>query len=544
MLSPTGEKRSISNGHYPSINIVSDSTSPPAKKSTHNTDNSNTTTQDKPSSLSSKLDWVAVDGLRGVCCTFVIFFHVMMYWGQVIDQQTGYSILYKWPMKALQSGPMGPEIFFLLTGIWATLQLVPLLEKAVPSSSSSYRRQKGELDGKTTTETITTYYRKRLLYKLLPPYFTTMLLIAFTIPHDHENIPPLLVNNHNTVFEYCHLSLPLNFVFLNNFFGFGGCGTQYWSLAAQIHFYLCFPLLLVALKPKKQGFRRRLAITLTVCIAAVTAVRLALALIFNMKLPLLAWPHSDASPHMLAHLVDYFHWIYFPTTQRLISFLVGSLFALYTISPGGMMKSRLYKPPFAAALASISVLAVYWYLCIRSTRIWGYHQHDNNDDNNLYDAVYIALAHHGSPLASLTALALVVLIATHSTDGSGRGMIIGSILASMLKLPMMKKLSDLSYHMYLLHMPVAYWLEAALLRYVPFYYLRTARGTTTTATTTSTALSVAAEEYPLLTFAVMGVSVYVVTLMAALGHQAYHSWMNTVIGRMFGRREIGEKKHK
>jgi len=208
------------------------------------------------------------------------------------------------------------------------------------------------------------------------------------------------------------------------------------------------------------------------------------------------------------------------------------------------MKSRLYKPPFAAALASISVLAVYWYLCIRSTRIWGYHQHDNNDDNNLYDAMYIALAHHGSPLASLTALALVVLIATHSTDGSGRGMIIGSILASMLKLPMMKKLSDLSYHMYLLHMPVAYWLEAALLRYVPFYYLRTARGTTTTATTTSTALSVAAEEYPLLTFAVMGVSVYVVTLMAALGHQAYHSWMNTVIGRMFGRREIGEKKHK
>jgi peptidoglycan/LPS O-acetylase OafA/YrhL len=518
-------------------------------KGIHNDDDDDgiITAQDKQSS-SFKLDWVAVDGLRGLCCAFVIFFHVMMYWGQVIDQQTGYSILYKWPMKALQSGPMGPEIFFLLTGIWVTLQLVPLLEKAMPCSPFS-KRQKGELGGNTSTETITIYYRKRLLYKLLPPYFTTMLLIAFTIPH--ENIPPPLVKNHNTVFEYCHLSLPLNFVSLNNFIGFGGCGTQYWSLAAQIHFYLCFPLLLVVLKPKKQGFRRRLAITLILCIAAVTAVRLSLALSFNMKLPFLAWPHSDASPHMLAHLVDYFHWIYFPTTQRLISFLVGSLFALYTISPGGMMKSRLYKPPFAAALASISVLAVYWYLCIRSTRIWGYHQHDNNDDNNLYDAIYIALAHHGSPLASLTALALVVLIATHGTDGSGRGMIIGSILASMLKLPMMKKLSHLSYHMYLLHMPVAYWLEAALLRFVPFYSLKTARSTTptptptpTSSTTTTTALSVAAEKYPLLTFAAMGASVYVLTLMAAVGHQAYHSWMNTVIGRMFGRREEGEKKHK
>ena len=69
---------------------------------------------------------------------------------------------------------------------------------------------------------------------MLPSYATTIALIALTINHT-KTAPPALTPVHNTVFEYCSVSLPLNFLFLNNMVGFGGCGVvrSFFSVALE-----------------------------------------------------------------------------------------------------------------------------------------------------------------------------------------------------------------------------------------------------------------------------------------------------------------------
>jgi hypothetical protein len=53
-------------------------------------------------------------------------------------------------------------------------------------------------------------------------------LIQQLITPPHSLPSPSSRHNHDQVFGYCHLSWPLNFVFLNNAVGFGGCGTVRW----------------------------------------------------------------------------------------------------------------------------------------------------------------------------------------------------------------------------------------------------------------------------------------------------------------------------
>ena len=59
---------------------------------------------------------------------------------------------------------------------------------------------------------------------MLPAYITAIALVVFTVDHSKE-APAILSRNHDTVFEYCLESLPLNFVLMNNLIGFGGCGV-------------------------------------------------------------------------------------------------------------------------------------------------------------------------------------------------------------------------------------------------------------------------------------------------------------------------------
>jgi hypothetical protein len=59
---------------------------------------------------------------------------------------------------------------------------------------------------------------------VLPAYGTALALVAFGVNHN-KDAPSALQRNHDTVFEYCIESLPLNFVLMNNLIGFGGCGA-------------------------------------------------------------------------------------------------------------------------------------------------------------------------------------------------------------------------------------------------------------------------------------------------------------------------------
>jgi peptidoglycan/LPS O-acetylase OafA/YrhL len=46
-----------------------------------------------------------------------------------------------------------------------------------------------------------------------------------------------------------------NYLFQNNHLSNGGCYNITWTLAAQMHFYILFPLVLVVLQPHAPGFK-------------------------------------------------------------------------------------------------------------------------------------------------------------------------------------------------------------------------------------------------------------------------------------------------
>lgn len=64
----------------------------------------------------------------------------------------------------------------------------------------------------------------------------------------------------------------------------------------QAQFYLGFPLLLLLLRPGQRGLFRRLGVTAALVIAAVTAYRAAIALQFELPVPVFG-PLDD--PRML-----------------------------------------------------------------------------------------------------------------------------------------------------------------------------------------------------------------------------------------------------
>lgn len=405
-----------------------------------------------------------MDGLRGLWCAYIIFYHIVMYWGQLHQEpHRGYSLF---PLKLVQYAPLGPEFFFLMTGAWATLQLMPEMEK-----NSSFQ--------------LCLYYKRRVL-KLIPPYFSTMVLIALFIEHRPDKLHPSLKANHNTVFEYCHLTLPLNFLLMNNFVGFGGCGTQYWSLSAQMHFYIVFPLFLLALKPRCAGFRGRVAKALLCCIGAVSLLRWLLSSTMDMKMPFMAWPDPNASTQALEPLINYYHWMYFPTPTRLITFSVGSLLGVVCADKRGV--DWLVRNKHTVYMCSILMLLVFGVTVV-PRNVWGPTPEGNQ-------SLFLAWGHHGSLLAALTTLAMVLPILV------GKNRILHSSLV--------RRLASLSYSMYLLHMPVMYWIEAFL---VP-------RGL----------LQWLVARAPVSTYFAMSTAVYGATVVAAAMHVRVHSkWIDKIL---------------
>ncbi len=136
---------------------------------------------------SSLYDFAALDGLRVVACLSVICFHSLLYWGTLLDINDGekvrifaifmfltsqyvlwqfsktrnflfsrrrFQLLNRVPVLRLAVfGNAGVDIFLVLTGLWATWQLVPAMETACAKGA-------GAEDGKNSAwPAVKEYYR-------------------------------------------------------------------------------------------------------------------------------------------------------------------------------------------------------------------------------------------------------------------------------------------------------------------------------------------------------------------------------------------------
>lgn len=246
-----------------------------------------------------------LDHLRALAITMVLFYHYRMF-------QHG-----SWIDKTMGFGWAGVDLFFVLSGY---LIATPLFARMVKGKSFS----------------VPEFYIKRF-FRIIPLYLF-LLAIYFLIPafHEREALPPL----------WKFLTFTQNFGFdIKN----GGTFSHVWSLCVEEHFYLFFPLILLALvRPKnwKKGW-----------------MLLLILFLFGFIVRYISWHYFVAPRHGQDDFwVRWYQFVYYPTYNRLDGLLVGvTIAALFNFKPA--FCARLTQKGHIILLLGLLTLTGAWFLC-------------------------------------------------------------------------------------------------------------------------------------------------------------------------------------
>lgn len=246
-----------------------------------------------------------LDHLRAIAIMMVLFYHYRMFqhphW---LDESIGF-------------GWTGVDLFFVLSGY---LISSPLFVNIAAQKQIS----------------LPDFFIKRF-FRIIPAYLA-LLIIYFLIPafREKEALPPL----------WKFLTFTQNFHFdIKNF----GTFSHVWSLCVEEHFYLFFPLVLVALihfKAVKKGAPVLLAV-----------------FIFGFLARLYSWyilisPEAGQSTFG----ITWYKYMYYPTYNRLDGLLAGiAIAALFAFRPA--VKERITKHGNIILLMGILVLTSAVYFC-------------------------------------------------------------------------------------------------------------------------------------------------------------------------------------
>ena len=198
-----------------------------------------------------------LDGLRLFACLWVVAFHSIDVAGvsaPTVQRSSaviaGETLKFErsWWLQPLQSGDMGVDVFFVLSGFLIAYILW------------------SEFD-RTSRIRYGTFLLRRWL-RLMPVYCIAMLYV-FVMPYDGP-----------VVREECRSTWWMNLLLLNNFLGKGvlhGCFGHGWSVAMEYQFYIVSPLIVVLARHERLHRRRRgwvLLVALSLLSVAIRAILL------------------------------------------------------------------------------------------------------------------------------------------------------------------------------------------------------------------------------------------------------------------------------
>lgn len=247
-----------------------------------------------------------LDHLRALAITMVLFYHYRMFQHP------------EWLDKSMHFGWTGVDLFFVLSGYLISSQL---FSKMSAGKEISF----GE------------FFIKRF-FRIIPAYLA-VLTIYFLIPsfHERESLPPL----------WKFFTFTQNFGFdIKNF----GTFSHVWSLCVEEHFYLFFPLVLIALihfKAERKGI-----------------LLLFILFVLGFAARLYSW-YSYIVPHAGNddYWITWYKFMYYPTYNRLDGLLAGvSIAALFEFKP--LVKERITKYGNAIFITSLLVLTGAYFLCL------------------------------------------------------------------------------------------------------------------------------------------------------------------------------------
>lgn len=305
-----------------------------------------------------------LDSLRGIAILAVVFYHGL-FWSSNLVGLTGLSRLV---VNATRFGWLGVNLFFVLSGFLIT----GILE-----------------DSKDSPHFFRRFYIRRAL-RILPAYYGLLLILAF-VPSQHG---PYLI---------------LSFFYLSNLapiFHIADTYPMLWSLAAEEHFYLVWPLLVCFLP-------RRTLMWVAFGLFVATAVLRGM------------WFHDP--------LPQGFHGFTWLVAD---GFAVGAMLALVVRDPWCTRKRLALAAGFCAAIAVIALIAASPFGILTRFRFVG--------------AVFMLSA---ANLVFAGAMGLALLAAT----GRWQKALHISVLAFF---------GDISYGLYLIHWLIFMAYDAVVARYL------------------------------------------------------------------------------
>ena len=224
-----------------------------------------------------------------------------------------------------------------LFGLCGYFAATELLSKLAASSSAGRPW--------TSFRVVMGYYVRRFL-RLVPLHWCAIFLtwVVFTRHYATSDPEPVSQFWHSARdFWWSRGSCPSdgswmlhNLAFLNNYQTFGGCYAVTWSNAAQVQFYVIFPLVLLALRPQTAGFRRRICITAAVVVLLNILLKMcAYEYIPSVSLPVAIFGAvgSEAGEGSMTDMISNYGETYFSTHARMGQFAVGVILAVAHRSP-------------------------------------------------------------------------------------------------------------------------------------------------------------------------------------------------------------------
>jgi peptidoglycan/LPS O-acetylase OafA/YrhL len=175
---------------------------------------------DNRSSSIPFIHYPVLDSLRGVAVLWVLWHHTFQFFDIVNETPI-------WLARIAELGFLGVDVFFVLSGFLISGILFPDLDTGV-----RLRR----------------FYIRRF-FRIIPTYFLVVvvgIVLSVTMP---DNPIPFVKADHTS---------PFSFLFLSNYLPITPILAHTWSLAVEEHFYVCYPLMLVALiaTTNRLGMRR------------------------------------------------------------------------------------------------------------------------------------------------------------------------------------------------------------------------------------------------------------------------------------------------
>ena len=113
---------------------------------------------------------------------------------------------------------------------------------------------------------------------------------------------------------------------------------------SQVQFYVALPLLLLLLRPRAAGLRKRLALAAAAIIAGVTAYRAAIALRFQLPVPVFGPLDSPEMLRLMTHTLRVSYYSLLPRLSHLSFGMLGAC-ALPGEASGSWLAASMVRVP-------------------------------------------------------------------------------------------------------------------------------------------------------------------------------------------------------